>query len=76
MGTRGLYVFRYNGIYYIFYNQCDSYTGGLGKLIVKDIKNIINNNQINELKECLSNIVLIDENNKGSIHYNGLLNAV
>jgi len=41
MGTRGLYVFKYCGIYYVFYNHRDSYPdGGLGDLIVSEIKNL------------------------------------
>jgi hypothetical protein len=75
MGTRGLYVFKYKGIYYIFYNQFDSYTDGLGKLFIKDLKEIINSNQINEIKEYIINIPLNDGND-GSINYSTILGAI
>ena len=38
MGTRGNYIFRRNGKYYVFYNHFDSYFSGLGKLIVAEIR--------------------------------------
>lgn len=38
MGTRGLYAIFYNGIYYVFYNQMDSYPEGLGNLLVMLLK--------------------------------------
>jgi hypothetical protein len=41
MGTRGLYVFKYQGLYYIFYNHWDSYpSGGLGDTIVAELKTL------------------------------------
>ena len=30
MSTRGYLIFKYNGIYYIIYNHCDSYVTGMG----------------------------------------------
>ena len=38
MGTRGNYIFRRNGKYYVFYNHFDSYFRGLGKAIVDEIR--------------------------------------
>lgn len=38
MGTRGLYVFVYNGKHYVFYNNQDSYPEGLGYILITMIK--------------------------------------
>lgn len=38
MGTRGNYIFRRNGKYYVFYNHWDSYFNGLGQKIVDEIR--------------------------------------
>ena len=38
MGTRGNYIFRHNGKYYVFYNHFDSYFSGLGAKIVAEIR--------------------------------------
>jgi len=40
MGTRGLYVFKVQGIYYIFYNHWDSYPSWLGESIVEELKTV------------------------------------
>ena len=40
MGTRGLYVFKVQGIYYIFYNHWDSYPSCLGESIVEELKTV------------------------------------
>ncbi|KAI9769921.1 MAG: hypothetical protein M1840_003630 [Geoglossum simile] len=37
MGTRGFYIYRYKGRYYVYYNHWDSYPEGLGSWIVSDI---------------------------------------
>ncbi|RAL00991.1 uncharacterized protein BO80DRAFT_355414 [Aspergillus ibericus CBS 121593] len=37
MGTRGLYLIRCHGRYFIYYNQFDSYPEGLGDAIVEEI---------------------------------------
>ena len=48
MGTRGFYGFRYKKKYYIIYNPYDSYFHCLGKKLLKEIKNMIANNQFEE----------------------------
>ncbi len=60
MGTRGLYVFKYNGIYYIYRNNTDSHPNKLGKKIVDELNNLTNDN-LNYIKELLSLIELRDE---------------
>ncbi len=62
MGTRGYYVFKHKGMYYIFYNHFDSYFHGLGKLIVDDIKKLIKNdkNWIETIKKLIDKIKLCD----------------
>jgi hypothetical protein len=75
MGTRGLYVFKYNGIYYIFYNHYDSYPSALGESIVKDIMEIINNNIFDTVKESIKKIPLTKEENNGDNAYVSIIDA-
>ncbi|KAF2110453.1 hypothetical protein BDV96DRAFT_584025 [Lophiotrema nucula] len=37
MGTRGFYVYRWHGRYYVYYNHWDSYPSGLGKTLLSMI---------------------------------------
>ncbi|KAF2750127.1 hypothetical protein M011DRAFT_231055 [Sporormia fimetaria CBS 119925] len=37
MGTRGLFVVKWRGRYYVYYNHWDSYPGGLGQTILEGI---------------------------------------
>ncbi len=46
MGTRGLLVFRFKGVYYYFYYDCDGGYDVLGKSIVKDIVSACTNGSI------------------------------
>lgn len=55
MGTRGLYVFCYKGIYYIWYNHCDSYFEGLGFRIVRELQ-ALTNETIEEIKQNLETL--------------------
>jgi hypothetical protein len=34
MGTRGYYVYKWRGRYYVYYNHFDSYPSGLGQTLV------------------------------------------
>ena len=45
MSTRGYYVFKYKGIYYIFYNHYDSYFTCLGQMLVDNINQLIKNHK-------------------------------
>ena len=40
MGTNGLYVFKYNKKYYVFFKGNDSYPRGLGKEIINELQNM------------------------------------
>jgi hypothetical protein len=55
MGTRGYYVFLFNGVYYVYYNQFDSYPSGLGLQIVEELSEI-NNIVIDNWKTQLEKI--------------------
>ena len=53
MQNRSFVVLKYKSIYYTFYNHFDSYPSHLGVLIIEDIKQIINENKYEELKEAV-----------------------
>lgn len=38
MGTRGYYVFKFQGVYYVIYNHYDSYPSGLGETITYHLR--------------------------------------
>jgi hypothetical protein len=76
MGTRGLYVFKYGGIYYIFYNHYDSYPSGLGDSIVKDIIEMINDNIFETVKGSIKTIPLIEQENDGNNAYASIIDVV
>ncbi len=40
MGTKGYLIFKYTGIYYVIYNQWDSYPSGMGMATVKVLINL------------------------------------
>lgn len=37
MGTRGLFGFRWKGVYYLMYNHWDSYPSGLGRALLEEL---------------------------------------
>jgi hypothetical protein len=76
MGTRGLYVFKYRGIYYIFYNHYDSYPSGLGKLIISDIRQLVKDNKLDIVKELVGGIPLMEKQTEGSSEYDGIVNCI
>jgi hypothetical protein len=51
MGTRGLFGFVYKGNYYLFYHHCDSHPTVLGADIIRQIKEAIDQNRLDEWKE-------------------------
>jgi len=48
MGTSGYFGFRYKKKYYMIYNHYDSYFSGLGKDLLNEVKEMINNNKFDE----------------------------
>ncbi len=72
MGTRGYYVFLYHGVYYVFYNQFDSYFAGLGMRITKELSSFTED-QFAQLKHLVSQIPLGEH--PGLIHYKDLFTA-
>ena len=66
MGTQGLVVYKYNGVYYMFYNHFDSYPSYLGNLIINNIKQIIEENKYETLKEIITNMAIYDDEVNGS----------
>ena len=64
MGTRGFYGFRYKKKYYMVYNPYDSYFSCLGKKLLKEIKNMIANNQFEKWLLLFLNLKVIDNKNE------------
>lgn len=40
MGTRGYYILRYRGLFYVFYSHHDSYFCGLGQELVDELRKL------------------------------------
>ena len=76
MGTRGYYVFKYGGVYYIFYNHYDSYPSGLGQLIISDIRQLIQSKKFDIVKELIFRIPLREKQTTGSSTYTGIVNCI
>jgi hypothetical protein len=64
MGTRGNYIFRYKGKYYVFYNHWDSYFDGLGDLIVKELRSWTAAD-FDNAKKLLEGFGVLEKNNGG-----------
>ncbi len=77
MGTRGYVVLKYNGIYYIFYNNSDSYLSHLGKNVLNNLKEIIQNNQLPIVKLLFCKIEEQSEfNGDGSNHFYSIMDSI
>lgn len=76
MVTHGDVAFKYKDIYYIFYNHSDSYCECLGKIVVKAIKSMILNGNINNYKLQLLRIPLRDEVNDGDMNFYSIYNSI
>lgn len=61
MGTRGLFGFYVKGKYYVVYNHFDSYPEGLGNDVVEEIRKAIQEGKLEEWKNKLMNIVVVDD---------------
>jgi hypothetical protein len=75
MGTRGLVVFVYKGIYYIFYNHFDSYPSHLGDLIITNIKQIIKDKKYEALKEIIIKMPIYDDEVNGSTCFDDIFSC-
>jgi hypothetical protein len=77
MGTRGYVVIKYNGIYYIFYNNSDSYLSCLGINLLKDMNEIVKKNQIPHVKALFSKIPWRDEFTSGNdMHFYCIMDSL
>jgi hypothetical protein len=65
MVTHGYLVYKYQGVYYIFYNHSDSYPEHLGSEIVKTIRQVVSENKLHEYKNKLRYIPFRDEASDG-----------
>lgn len=75
MGTNGIYGFKYNKLYYIFFKCNDSYPRGLGRTIVQEIQSM-NAEQFEELKEKIKAIDITDKYTNSYCGYTSLLHSV
>ncbi len=77
MGTKGIYVYKYKGIYYIFFSSHDSYLSCLGNSIVEDIKRIISNDQIKLIKDLIRCIPLTNgKYSEGDRHFPSIHDSI
>ncbi len=74
MGTRGYAVFRYKGIYYIFYNNSDSYPEWLGGQIIREF-NRLTAAQLELLRSLITDIPMQQEFGEGDRHFQGILTS-
>ena len=63
MGTRGFYGFRYNKRYYLVYNAYDSYYSCLGMKLLREIRQMIKNNEYEKWLEQFTRLSVIHEYN-------------
>ena len=75
MGTRGNYIFRYKGRYYVFYNHFDSYFRGLGAAIVMELQ-CWKAEDFENAKAFLANFPLTSPSDEGSADFNGLMETL
>jgi hypothetical protein len=61
MGTRGLYGFRYKKKYYMIFNPYDSYFHGLGMKLLKEVREMVKNNQFDEWLQLFIGLEFIYE---------------
>lgn len=74
MGTRGLFGFYYKKKYYLVYNHLDSYPSGLGETLLREIIEMIKNNEIEKWIEMLTNIKIVYETDENEDWYKKLRN--
>jgi hypothetical protein len=76
MVTHGYVVFKYERIYYIYYNHSDSYCSCLGVEVFNNINNMIKTNYINHYKKQLLRIPLRKETSEGTQHFYSIYDSL
>ena len=76
MVTHGFVAFKYEGLYYVYYNHSDSYCSALGVLVVDEVKHMIDKNYIKYYKKKLVRIPLRDEQNDGDNYFDSIYSAI
>lgn len=64
MGTKGLFGFKYKNIYYLVYNQYDSYFSYLGINLLTEIKTALKFNRIDEWKKKIEKLKIVKYNDE------------
>jgi len=64
MGTQGLFGFKLNNIFYYIHNHYDSYLHGLGKDLIDELIDMLNNNLLDEWITKLKNIKVVHNDMK------------
>ena len=80
MVTSGIFGFRYKDIYYVFYNKYDSYFSHLGINLLREIKIMIDNNNLDNWISKINNLKIVtnnynNKNNKNNIDNIDLFNG-
>ncbi len=76
MGTHGYVVFKYKGIYYIYYNHWDSYCDNLGRIVIDEIDKMISDDSIDFYKNKLLRIPFNDDNSDGCTCFHSIKSSI
>jgi len=75
MGTNGLYVFKYNKKYYVYFKGNDSYPRGLGKTIINDLQQM-SAEEFVELRNKIRAINVHDKYENSYCGYTSLMHSI
>ena len=76
MVTHGFVAFKYEGIYYVYYNHSDSYCSCLGVLVVNEVNHMIDKNYIKYYKKKLVRIPLQEQPNDGDNYFHSIYSVI
>ena len=76
MVTHGYVVYKYNGIFYTFYNHSDSYPEYLGFYLLEELKKIVKEEKISLIKDLLPKIPTRHNFSEGDNYINGIFNSI
>lgn len=76
MVTHGYVAFKYESIYYIYYNHSDSYYSYLGEKIVNEIYKMIDKDYIKYYKKKLLRIPLKDDMTDGDSNFDSIYSSI